>query len=129
MAKKTIKRYFDSIAELIDFNFYYLVLIKYKKINFVQCFLTKYQKQKLKINNKYKCKKLKNSRVPRMKKIMTRLGVTDIPNAVFYKIIVQFKKNVYINNYCYDSCRRIVMVWFAESVFQWMKILNIKILM
>ena len=32
MAEKTIKRYFDSIAELIDFNFYYLVLIKYKKI-------------------------------------------------------------------------------------------------
>ena len=32
MAEKTIKRYLDSIAELIDFNFYYLVLIKYKKI-------------------------------------------------------------------------------------------------
>ena len=32
MAKKSLKRYFDSIAELIDFNFYYLVLIKYKKI-------------------------------------------------------------------------------------------------
>ena len=32
MAKKDIKRWFDSIAELVDFNFYYLVLIKYKKI-------------------------------------------------------------------------------------------------
>ena len=32
MATKSVKRYFDSIAELIDFNFYYLVLIKYKKI-------------------------------------------------------------------------------------------------
>ena len=31
MAKKTIKNYFDSIAELIDFNFYYLILVKYKK--------------------------------------------------------------------------------------------------
>ena len=32
MATKTIKRYFDSIAEFIDFNFYYLILAKYKKI-------------------------------------------------------------------------------------------------
>ena len=32
MAKNTIKGYFDRIAELVDFNFYYLVLIKYKKI-------------------------------------------------------------------------------------------------
>ena len=32
MATKNIKRWFDSIAEFIDFNFYYLVLIKYKKI-------------------------------------------------------------------------------------------------
>ena len=32
MAQKNIKRWFDSIAELVDFNFYYLVLIKYKKI-------------------------------------------------------------------------------------------------
>lgn len=32
MAKQTIKRYLDSIAELVDFNFYYLILIKYKKI-------------------------------------------------------------------------------------------------
>ena len=31
MAKKNIKEYFDSIAELIDFNFYYLILLKYKK--------------------------------------------------------------------------------------------------
>ena len=35
MAKKTLKEYFDSIAELIDFNFYYLVLVKYKKTLFV----------------------------------------------------------------------------------------------
>ena len=32
MATKNIKRYFDSIAELVDFNFYYLILVKYKKI-------------------------------------------------------------------------------------------------
>ena len=32
MATNTIKRYFDSISEVIDFNFYYLILIKYKKI-------------------------------------------------------------------------------------------------
>ena len=32
MATKTIKGYFDSIAELVDFNFYYLILLKYKKI-------------------------------------------------------------------------------------------------
>ena len=32
MATKSIKSYFDSIAELVDFNFYYLILIKYKKI-------------------------------------------------------------------------------------------------
>ena len=32
MAKKSIRGYLDSIAELIDFNFYYLVLIKYKNI-------------------------------------------------------------------------------------------------
>ena len=32
MATKTIKGYFDSIAELVDFNFYYLILVKYKKI-------------------------------------------------------------------------------------------------
>ena len=32
MATKTIKSYFDSIAELVDFNFYYLILVKYKKI-------------------------------------------------------------------------------------------------
>ena len=32
MAEKTLKRYLDSLAEIIDFNFYYLVLIKYKKI-------------------------------------------------------------------------------------------------
>ena len=31
MRKKTIKDYFDSIAEFIDFNFYYLMLVKYKK--------------------------------------------------------------------------------------------------
>jgi len=31
MAKKTIKDYFDSITDLIDFNFYYLILLKYKK--------------------------------------------------------------------------------------------------
>ena len=32
MATKTIKRYLDSIAEIVDFNFYYLILIKYIKI-------------------------------------------------------------------------------------------------
>jgi len=32
MAEKTLKRYFDSIAEIVDFNFYYLILVKYKKI-------------------------------------------------------------------------------------------------
>ena len=32
MATKNIKRYFDSIAEFVDFNFYYLILVKYKKI-------------------------------------------------------------------------------------------------
>ena len=31
MVEKTIKGYFDSILELIDFNFYYLILLKYKK--------------------------------------------------------------------------------------------------
>ena len=32
MATNTIKRYLDSIAEIVDFNFYYLILVKYKKI-------------------------------------------------------------------------------------------------
>ena len=32
MATRTIKSYFDSIAEFVDFNFYYLILVKYKKI-------------------------------------------------------------------------------------------------
>ena len=32
MATKNIKKYIDSIAELVDFNFYYLILVKYKKI-------------------------------------------------------------------------------------------------
>ena len=32
MATKTIKGYLDSIAEIVDFNFYYLILIKYIKI-------------------------------------------------------------------------------------------------
>ena len=39
MATKTIKRYFDSIAELVDFNFYYLILVKYKKILLIIPFL------------------------------------------------------------------------------------------
>ena len=39
MATKTIKGYFDSLAEFIDFNFYYLILVKYKKILLIIPFL------------------------------------------------------------------------------------------
>ena len=32
MAEKTLKRWLDTIAEIVDFNFYYLVLVNIKEL-------------------------------------------------------------------------------------------------